>query len=182
MNGPIKRFQSPLCNYHQTVNSSRNRHQTGPSAKKCPVGILSDGANLGSSGKVGEKQVKYLLCSMNEIKLIELILPEGLLEYFEIKKVEKEKDFYKIYLEENNIPPLQYKEEKILSKGFYEPITIQDFPLRGKACFLCVKRRRWERESTGETISRDWDLVAKGTRMTSEFASFLKAINRYHTR
>jgi len=119
---------------------------------------------------------------MNEIKLIELILPEGLQDYFEIIKVEKEKDFYKIYLEENNIPPDQYSGEKLLSKGFYEPITIQDFPLRGKACFLCVRRRRWERESTGEIISRDWDLVARGTRMTSEFASFLKAINRYNPR
>lgn len=115
---------------------------------------------------------------MNDLKLIELILPEGILEYFDVIRVEKEKDSYIIYLEEKNIPP---SEEKLLSKGFYEPVTIQDFPLRGKACFLKVKRRRWEKEN-GETVSRDWDLVAQGTRMTKEFASFLKAIHRYHSR
>jgi Mg2+ and Co2+ transporter CorA len=118
---------------------------------------------------------------MNDLKLIELILPEGILEYFEVMRVEKEKDSYIIHLEEKNIPPAQYKEEKLVSKGFYESVTIQDFPLRGKACFLKVKRRRWEK-SNGETVSKDWDLVAKGTRMTNEFASFLKAIHRYHSR
>jgi Mg2+ and Co2+ transporter CorA len=118
---------------------------------------------------------------MNDLKLIELILPEGILEYFDVIRVEKEKDSYIIHLEEKNIPPSQNKEGKLFSKGFYEPITIQDFPLRGKACFLKVKRRRWEREN-GETVSRDWDLVALGTRMTKEFASFLKAIHRFHTR
>nr|MDQ8213604.1 transposase [Mariniflexile sp. KMM 9835] len=28
-------------------------------------------------------------------------------------------------------------------------------------------------------IKRDWNLVAQGTRMTSEFAAFLKDISRY---
>lgn len=115
---------------------------------------------------------------MNDLKLIELILPEGILDYFDVIRVEKEKDSYIIYLEEKNIQP---SEGKLLSKGFYEPVTIQDFPLRGKACFLKVRRRRWEKEN-GETVSRDWDLVAQGTRMTKEFASFLKAIHRYHSR
>jgi hypothetical protein len=114
---------------------------------------------------------------MNDLKLIELILPEGILEYFEVVSVEKDRDSYIIYLDEKNLPPSQYKDEKLVSKGFYETVTIQDFPLRGKACFLKVKRRRWEKEK-GETVSRDWDLVAKGTRMTKEFASFLKAIHR----
>jgi hypothetical protein len=38
---------------------------------------------------------------------------------------------------------------------------------------LCIyiKRRRWTNKTTGE-IQRDWLLVAKGTRMTQEFAAF----------
>jgi len=55
-------------------------------------------------------------------------------------------------------------------------VTIQDFPLRGKACFLKVKRRRWLNEDTGEIVMRDWDIVAKGTRMTRDFAIFLKGL------
>ncbi|MGL5262175.1 MAG: ISAon1 family transposase N-terminal region protein, partial [Bacteroides sp.] len=41
------------------------------------------------------------------------------------------------------------------------------------------KRRRWLNKSTGQLVQRDWSLVAKGTRLTAEFASFLKEINRY---
>ena len=72
----------------------------------------------------------------------------------------------------------EYKNAKLESKGFYEPITVQDFPLRGKACYFIVKRRRWLNLSTGNIIARNWNLVANGTRLTKEFADFLKAINR----
>lgn len=115
---------------------------------------------------------------MEQKEIFSLLLPEGLLEYFEVIHAEKRPDFYAIHIEEKNLPPEQYKDNKLVSKGFYEPVTIQDFPLRGKACYLMVKRRRWTNLDTGDIVVRDWDLVAKGTRMTAEFAAFLKAINR----
>lgn len=117
---------------------------------------------------------------MKEHELMSLLLPEGMLEYFEITQIEKQSESYTIHLSERNIIPELYKNDKMLSKGFYEPVTIQDFPLRGKACYLKVKRRRWQNETTGTIVVRDWNMVAKGTRMTVEFASFLKAFNRYH--
>lgn len=116
--------------------------------------------------------------SMNTQELVSLLLPEGLIEYFDIIKVEKNQGMYVIHLDEKNIPPEQYKGIKLESKGFYEPISVQDFPLRGKACFLQIRRRRWTIDSTGDIVCRDWEVVAKGTRMTLEFATFLKAINR----
>ena len=115
---------------------------------------------------------------MKEIELLQLFLPEGILTYFEITKAEKTEVSYKIHLSEKNILPEMYQGMKTSSKGFYEEITIQDLPIRGKACFLKVKRRRWLIEDTGKIVSRDWNLVAKGTRFTSEFATFLKGINR----
>lgn len=118
---------------------------------------------------------------MNEQELIGLMLPEGILEYFTITNAVKEPESYTICLEEKNIVPEQYKSNKLQSKGFYEPITIQDFPLRGKACYLKVKRRRWLNLDTGVVVFRNWDMVANGTRMTVEFATFLKELNRYHT-
>ena len=45
--------------------------------------------------------------------------------------------------------------------------------------YLHVKRRRWTDKGSGEIIQRDWNLVAQGTRMTTEFAAFLKEISRY---
>ena len=57
--------------------------------------------------------------------------------------------------------------------------TIQDFPLRGNTVYLHVKRRRWFDNKTKQVVQRDWQLVAQGTRMTEEFAAFLKEISRY---
>ncbi|WP_456319280.1 ISAon1 family transposase N-terminal region protein, partial [Bacteroides xylanisolvens] len=44
--------------------------------------------------------------------------------------------------------------------------------------YLRIKRRRWEDPSTGQTYSRDWSLVATGTRITAEFGAFLKELLR----
>lgn len=110
-------------------------------------------------------------------KLLSLLLPEGMLMYFEIIDVEEQADTYILHIDERNIPPKEHKSQKLISKGFYEPKIIQDFPIRGKACQLNLRRRRWLIESSGDIVSRDWELVAKGTRMTQEFASFLKEID-----
>ncbi len=112
--------------------------------------------------------------------LIEVFLPEGLLDYFQVTSVERKEESYQISLEEKDTAPREYSDRKLLSKGFYEEITVQDFPIRGKACYLKIKRRRWKIEDSGRIVSRDWSLVAKGTRLTEEFAAFLKAVHRYH--
>jgi hypothetical protein len=114
----------------------------------------------------------------NELTLASFVLPTGVLDYFTITKVMKSAAGLMIYLDENNLIPQEYIKDKVISKGFYEESSIQDFPIRGKAVYLYVRRRRWFNESTGDYICRDWNLVAKGTRMTQEFASFLKAIAR----
>ena len=114
--------------------------------------------------------------SDNFTKLVSLLLPEGVLEYFDITRVLDTIEGMKIHLEEKNIAPAGFKESELESKGFHDEVTIQDFPIRHRKAYLCVKRRRWTVLSTGEIISRDWELVQKGTRMTKEFAVFLKGI------
>jgi hypothetical protein len=108
--------------------------------------------------------------------LISLLLPEGILDYFELTQVEKEGKMLNIYLEEKNIGPDGYTNKDLESKGFFPEVSIQDFPIRGQKVALCIKRRRWTVKKTGEIISRDWDLVRKGARMTTEFGLFLKGI------
>jgi len=110
------------------------------------------------------------------IELASYLLPKGILEYFDISKHKTTGDKIHFYLEEKNILPEQYQSELAHSKGFSPEITIEDFPLRGKSVLLHIKRRRWTLVCTGEIIKRDWHLIAKGTRITSEFASFLKGI------
>lgn len=110
------------------------------------------------------------------LQLASIILPKGILEFFELKQVQQSEAGLQIYLEEKNIHPEEYQSQKLESNGFMPEVTIQDFPVRGQKVSLCVKRRRWEVQDTGTIITPDWDLVQKGARMTTEFGTFLKGI------
>ncbi len=109
-----------------------------------------------------------------------MILPGSICEYFELTKLNKDdqKEVMDLYLQEINTIPQEYSNSKLTSKGFFEEVTIQDFPLRGYKVFLHVKRRRWLNEDTGQVVFRNWDVIAKGTRITKDFAAFLKEISR----
>lgn len=111
-----------------------------------------------------------------DTKLASYLLPEGILEYFYISRHTSSNEKIHFYLEEKNLPPEEYKSVVAHSKGFSPEITIEDFPLRGKSVLLHIRRRRWTLVDSGQIVKRDWNLIAKGTRITSEFASFLKGI------
>ena len=105
--------------------------------------------------------------------LMGYLLPAGTLEYFELVNVLKDKEGLVLFLEEKNQIPQEYQDQKFHSKGFYPEVRVQDFPIREHKVMLSIRRRRWEDPQTGAIVSRDWDLVMKGTRLTKEFAAFL---------
>ena len=109
--------------------------------------------------------------------LMPLIIPEGVSDYFEMTHYSKEEKRLDIFLEELNNTPEEYQGQKLVSKGFFEPITLQDFPIRGMQVYLHVKRRRWLNQDSDKVVYRNWELVAKGTRITQDFAAFLKGIS-----
>lgn len=111
--------------------------------------------------------------------LLPMIIPEGVSDYFVLSGHRKDTTGIHIYLEELNAIPFEYQNNKLLSKGFFDEVILQDFPIRGQEVYLHVKRRRWLNQDTGLVVFRDWSLVAKGTRITEDFAAFLKAISRY---
>ena len=114
-----------------------------------------------------------------EHQLLELILPDGILEYFEISSVKNIQIGYEVYLEEKPDIPTEYEGKPFRCHGFHQLQTIHDFPIRGKVFDLKVKRRRWLNTETNQVVSRDWELMAKGTRFTQEFAAFLKELPGY---
>jgi hypothetical protein len=97
-----------------------------------------------SMSKVGGKVKNHLFSEkINDLetKLLQFILPEELLEYFELTDSQKMIDSYNFYLSEMNIHPKEYTGQKFQSKrnaarGFFDEETVRDFPLRGKASFL----------------------------------------------
>jgi transposase len=108
--------------------------------------------------------------------LVEAFLPKDLFQYFEITNVRITEKKIQVDLDELNNPPSSHKNIKLTSKGFHAPVIVQDFPVRERAVFLHVRRRKWQEERTGKIISNNWDTVAKGTRFTKGFASFLKDV------
>ena len=111
--------------------------------------------------------------------LIKLLLPSYIIDHFELKTIDKQDEILHLNLEEKNNVPSEYSKDLLQSKGFFDPITVQDFPIREYKVYLHIKRRRWLNMTTNKVVYRDWNIVAKGTRLTQEFASFLKEINRY---
>ena len=117
---------------------------------------------------------------MDYKELAKSILPKGLLEYFEVSNVKivsgsrEEDDYYVISLEEHNTLPEGYKLDDYESKGFYKARLVQDFPLRGKAVYLEINRRRWRHKLSKQNIHRDFTLIAAGTKFTKELSDFLK--------
>ena len=109
-----------------------------------------------------------------ELNGYRLLLPEGTLDYFALVDVKESVNEIVIYLEEKNLVPEQYAGEGTESKGFYDPVVVQDFPLRGKKVYLNIRRRRWILKKSNEYICRNWRMLAEGTRMTQYFAFFFK--------
>lgn len=107
-------------------------------------------------------------------ELMGYLLPAGTLDYFEITHIVKDKEGLVLFLEEKNLPPSEYQDQTLHSKGFLPEVRVQDFPIRDQKVILSIRRRRWEIASTEEIISRNWDLVMQGARLTKECALFLK--------
>lgn len=120
-----------------------------------------------------------------EKELIGYFLPDGLLEYFTIIKLEElgevstKRMVLQIELEEINMIPNGYDSSLYESKGFYPITVIQDFPIRGKAVYLSIKRRRWRHKvRKNEIIHNDYSIIADGSRLTQELSDFLKGTGR----
>ena len=107
-----------------------------------------------------------------------LLLPEGFTDYFDILSVEEKEKEIVIFLEEKLVLASGKGPDCLESKGFYPAVLVQDFPLRDKRLLLNIRRRRWIDKQTGEYVSRRIHITADGTRLTQEFASFLKELHR----
>lgn len=112
-------------------------------------------------------------------------LPEGLLSHFDIVDFKElgdfqtKKDCFYIYLDEKNILPEGYNIKDFESKGFYERTLIQDFPIRGKAVYLGIRRRRWRNKNDKSIeVKSDYSFITEGSKLTIELSDFLKDTGR----
>ena len=91
---------------------------------------------------------------MKNHQLLRCIFPDVLADYFDVVDIQESVSQFDFWLDER---------------------VIQDFPLRGKAVYLHVRRRKWRDSSNGEIFTYSYDdLTAEGSRLSPEFVSFLK--------
>ena len=91
-----------------------------------------------------------------------VVLPAQILDYFIVVGVEQTKTEIHISLDECNNKELS-EDIHFESKGFMEPVTVTDFPIRDHKVILRIRRRRWIDTRTGKSFSIpiDLDIVAK---------------------
>ncbi len=115
-----------------------------------------------------------------ETSFLAQIFPQGLLDHFTIKgfvelgDVKHKVTFYEINLEEKNEILGGLDQSLYEAKDFTE-VELQDFPIRGKAVYLKIKRRRWRLKSDkSKTIKNDFSHIADSSGFTKELSAFLK--------
>ncbi|MEZ0183151.1 transposase [Flavobacterium oncorhynchi] len=114
----------------------------------------------------------------SDIEILKLILPEFLIENFNLTSFKNSEKKLHLYFEEKPIVPKEFIHIELASKGFLNEITIQNFPLGNKFVYLHIKRRRWTNKANGEITKRDWTLLSKKNGTTTDFSTFFKEINK----
>lgn len=109
------------------------------------------------------------------------LLPDGMLDFFEVVRINEEPSrnemvytggVLHIYLDERDNRTLV--QQTLVPNGFTEPTLVNDFPIRNRKVVLHVRRRRWLDNEGHNVVLNVYNLAAKGTRYSEEFAAFLK--------
>lgn len=120
--------------------------------------------------------------------LARIILPEGILDIFEVTNVVDEhtgileetgleRCIIHIHLAERDLREVAWHDMR--PNGFTEESCINDFPIRDRKVVLHVSRRRWLDSEGKSIILPHEELTAEGTRYSKEFADVLKKIFGY---
>jgi transposase len=117
-----------------------------------------------------------------ETTILSLLVPDYILEHFELDKVETISGVIRIHLKEKKDP--NHYPKSIIGKGerslngYMNPIEIQTFPTQGKEVFLLLKRRRWKLKGKKNSYFNSYSFCQEGMKSTKEFGAFLKEIGR----
>ena len=113
-----------------------------------------------------------------DITLLHQLFPSDLMDYFIISgfqilcSLPTKTEYWLIDFQEKNELPLVYSFTDYETKDFMESSFLQDFPLRGKAVFLRIKKRRWRHKQSGSVIKRDYSFIAEDSKFIKSYRIF----------
>lgn len=120
----------------------------------------------------------------DEINVLSLLLPEGILEWFEATKIEeKVNDSAKTDLEKRLYPKMLHvylderhseeaSEKGLRPNGYTEAVTVSDYPVRNRKLMLHVRRRRYQDRTGRNVLLNKYKASEDGTKMTVEYGIF----------
>jgi hypothetical protein len=117
-----------------------------------------------------------------ETTLLELLVPDYILNHFDFERIEKISGVIRIHLVEKSDP--EHYPKAIIGKGqrslngFMNPVELQIFPVQAKEVFLLLKRRRWKLKGSDKSYFNTYSFCQEGMKATKEFGVFLKEIGR----
>lgn len=109
--------------------------------------------------------------------MAQMLVPEEMLEHFDIVSIVHKSEEYIIRLEEksNTIPDTMEWKGRAVLDGFCRPIELQTFPIKGEAVYVHLYRRRWKERGGGKrNYKNQYQFNETGMKATREFGAFLK--------
>lgn len=109
-------------------------------------------------------------------ELSRMMVPRGLLEFFEINEVKELNSEWRIILheKENLIPETLKGKTDVVLDGFCNPNQILSHCFSLKPVYLVMKRRRWKQAGTDAHCSNEYKITEDSAKLTADMAGFLK--------
>jgi len=134
-----------------------------------------------SQKKVMGRSAKRHKSSEDVLKMLSKILvPENILQDFEITDTREYKTNWEIELheKEERLPKQLVTETDMVLDGYCNPVEILSYSFSLKPVYLKLYRRRWKKSNTDQHYSNDYDFTIKGVKIVPELGFFLKEEDR----
>ena len=111
------------------------------------------------------------------LEMLSLFFPAGLLDYFDLVNHVSQETYFLFLRRKAFHSSRAFPFTSTFQRFLFLEIEVQDFPVRGKAVYLRIKRRRWEDPKQDKLIVVI-ELISLRYCITAEFGAFLKALLR----
>lgn len=112
---------------------------------------------------------------MKQRQVLKTVFLSVITENFEFVNCEESAEKLDSWLDERGYMSREdYRKGNVREYGFTDERVLQDFPIRGKAVYLHVRRRKLQHPRDGSIFTYTYDLAEEGSSLPPEFVAFLK--------
>ena len=129
---------------------------------------------------MGRKKIERPSIDDLFLSISKMLVPENILENFDIYGTEQLKDYWEIEMREKEdlIPEELKGKSDVVSDGYCNPVQAISHSFSGKPVYLKIFRKRWKQSNTEKHYSNEYDFTLKGMKIVPELGIFLKEEDR----